>query len=145
MKVLNVEWSNLSVQFVDERRIKLNESIKISVHTGVGVFRFWIDAGFNSDGRSGGLLVDRIIPHYGNEITFLCWLVHDALFQSHALSFETANVLLDAMLEYAGYGRIKRGVVGFGVGSFIGRDAYEDADKWDIINKGKVHFNWDSK
>lgn len=142
MLVKNIKWEPrpLPTNFYSKRRVALYHDTTIRVVTDQGTFILKAKEGFNTDGRSGGFLVDFIIPHYGDEKTFICWLAHDILFclGEKEFTFELANELLDAMLKFTGRCAWKRKLVSIGVGSGAGRKAFETQDKWDEMNKNLV-------
>ncbi len=143
--VKDVRWTPLSVKLVETRRVRLAEPIDITINTNCGVYRVHADMGFCTDGRSGGIGVDLLIPHYGDEANFLAFLTHDVLFQLQEYTFEFANDLLDAMLKYNGRWWLTRKLIAMGVSGSTARKAYNTQDKWDIANTGKAWVRWDDR
>lgn len=144
MKLNRVTYSHLSVCFVEERLIRTDEDLYIEIHTDEGVLKYTVASGFVSDGRSGGKLLDWLVPHYGHEKSFITFLVHDINFFSHHLSFELSNELCDLMMIWAGYSKFKRFLVRKGL-SWFSRFAYDDISSTDRANISKVRARWDAK
>lgn len=148
MQIKEILYTHPVMSPYKTRMIEVANDLEIKIHHEFGVYVFKIKKGFKSDGRSGGKLVDFLIPHYGDEKTFISWLCHDVLFllrDEGGLSFEKANELLYYMLEWAGYGVIKRKIVNFAVSSFIGRKEFDHIGDDDLINQNLASFEWVAK
>lgn len=142
MKIIEVKHTKPSFTFEAERRIRLDRDLKISIITDEGVLSYTIFSGYTTDGRSGGKIVDFVLPHYGKLEYALCWLIHDVNHAAHCLSFDLTNDLFFQMLKRAGISKWKIKVTKFFVSGKIGRELYEDSDKYDMKNKKLVSFEW---
>jgi hypothetical protein len=80
----------------------LLEELKVIVRTSWGTLVYKFKKGFRFDSRSGGRLVDLILPHIGKHMDILTWLVHDANAYSIGLSFRATNELMRLMLLFGG-------------------------------------------
>ena len=145
MKILDVKYNDFNFDFFKKRMVKIDDPIQVVLHTDEGKLVYSIESGFITDLRSGGRLVDYIIPHFGTEKYTLAPLVHDASFQSHCVSFELANEIFRQMLIWSGVKPWRARVAYWGVSSCFGRMAYNKRDKWDKKNAGKVHFKWKAR
>jgi hypothetical protein len=143
MEIFSIKNTPLSFKLVSTRVIKLSDEVDISIYTDQGTFRYALSKGLRTDGRSGGKLVDLILPHYGNEKYALCWLVHDVNFNKHCLSFPRTNILFREMLRKAGIGRFRSWLAYRAVNSKLGLKMYEDQDKNDTGNHDLIKFYWD--
>lgn len=86
-------------------RIKRDNTIWVV--TNRGTIRYFVKEGFYFDGRSGGPLIDWILPNLGSENEILCWLIHDINAYATYLSFEDTNEMLRQMLRLSGKGRLR--------------------------------------
>lgn len=144
MKIKKITYNELNFTPVAERRVKVSSDLDVKIYTDEGVLHYVIGKDFYTDFRSGGKLVDMVIPWMSTPLYTLAVLVHDANYQSHALSFELSNELFGLMLDYAGIKRWRRKVAVAGVSAF-GRSSYEEADMYDKLNAGKIKFRWSNK
>lgn len=117
-----------------------------------------VDTEFFSDGRSGGPLVDLLLPNVGHQLYRRCWFPHDAFFclaaeclvkhQEPPISFETANDIFAQIIDLPkaqggpGFSAIRAWAAHRGVDSWIGEKAYNTVDRIDRRNFGKVHVEW---
>ena len=95
----------------DDRLYKVSGGVTIDLVTDEGTLSFTIYDGFLFDGRSGGKLVDWVIPNLGTQDEVVAWLVHDVSFYPDTVSFELANDLLYLLLRRSGMGRFRAGLV----------------------------------
>ena len=148
---------------VDEvkRIFRLASDVDIILITDSGNIRISAKKGFITDGRSGGLLVDMLIPNIGNKYYRRAWFVHDVLyaFAAHCekngeiapISFELANDLfyriavLPKRLGGGGVASWRMRLAKSGVDSCFGRKAYENQDSNDRKNYGLCNVNWSDK
>lgn len=120
----------------------------IRIITDEGDFVFSFDAGFVTNFRSGGILIDRIIDQIGDLWQQAAYLCHDgaytpcaALKMEHPVSRKLADELLRAVLVHAGMSKFKASLVYNSVRLF-GKSAYEDDDKLTETNSKLFTFEW---
>jgi hypothetical protein len=145
MDIKKVQYSDIILTPHSERRMTILKKIEYKIETKYdGVIRVDVDEEFVTDGRSGGKIIDFLLPHFGNKKYAAAVILHDALFASKLISIELANEIFEFMLKEAGIGKIRRRLAIRAVSSFIGENAYETQDKYDDININKVSINWDA-
>lgn len=153
MKVYAVTTSagSLAVTPLGDRYYKLAQDTNIYVHTDEGCLALFFKAGFITNFRSGGRLVDGFVDQIGDEKKSLIYLVHDAFYTpcescsgEHPVSRLVADVFLREGLAWAGMGKIKRNVVYYSVRAF-GNKAYEEDDHLTETNKMLFSFQWSAK
>jgi hypothetical protein len=133
---------------IRDREYQLYGEFCISYHTDCGVISFTANAGFKTDGRSGGRLVDLLLPNVGDGNYQRIWLGHDMAYalEEKGITFELANELFRQGLTVskrnggAGISSIRAWLAWRGVESHFGRKAYETKDRTDKANKGLVSF-----
>ena len=94
-----------------------------------GQWLFSVKKGADTDGRSGGVLVDPLFPNWGTQEERADVLIHDILFHDFRdiypeLTFEFANEMLEALVIYQGRSEFVAGLIRLGVSSPIGRRAF---------------------
>ena len=158
LKVIQVISDNLRFEVLDDRRYRLLKDSLITIRTDSGYIQMYLKAGFLSDGRSGGVLVDWLIPNMGSQSYRPCPIFHDGGFahasacllssQEPVLSFETMNSIFEQMLVLpkkmggAGLAEWRAKLAYAGVSTGFGREAYENVDKIDRKNVGMVRIEW---
>lgn len=158
IKVVKVFADPLRFEVLDDRKYRLLHNALITVQTLEGFIQMYLDKGFLSDGRSGGMFVDLLIPNMGTQSYRPCPIFHDGGFahaaacllagREPALSFEIMNSIFDQMLTLpkklggAGLAHWRADLAYAGVTSGFGREAYETVDKIDRRNVGKVRIEW---
>ena len=145
MKIHKIKSTELSFNFVANREIKLSKDCEIEIETDVGFWYYKLKKGFRTDGRSGGLLVDLVLPHYGEPKYSLAWAIHDANHDKHCLSFERTNILFREMLKFAGVGRFKSWLAYRSVNGFYGRELYNDQTERNKSNHKYIEFEWNAE
>ena len=90
-----------------ERWYPMKRDNTIWVVTNRGTLRYTYKRDFHFDGRSGGPLVDIVLPNLGTENDVICWLIHDLNGYATYLSFEDTNEMLRQMLRLSGKVRLK--------------------------------------
>ena len=130
------------------RFYRLFEDLHISIFTDEGTFRFKFKAGFVTNFRSGGILIDRFIDQMGDLWQQAAYLCHDAAYtpcadlkMEHPISRKRADELLRAVLIHAGMSKFKASLVYNSVRLF-GKSAYEDDDKLTESNSQLFSFEW---
>lgn len=146
--ILRVRNTGLEVVSIGNRRYRLIKPITIDLITTHGNMRFSVLAGFVTDFRSGGPLVDPIIDQLGNYDMQLAYLVHDICYTpcsrldgEHPVSRKLADDLLDCMLKRAGMGKFRRFLVNRSV-RWFGSSAYENDDQHTAFNTHLFKFEW---
>ena len=131
------------------RFYRLFNDIGVSVVTDEGTFMFFFKALFMTNFRSGGVLIDKIIDQIGGLLQQAAYLCHDAAYtpcaslgMEHPLSRKLADMLLRAILVYAGVGKFKAWLVYRSVRLF-GGPAYNDDDELTESNSRLFTFRWD--
>lgn len=155
MKVKNIyilsndgKSSDICVCPLGNRFYRLFEDLHISIFTDEGTFRFKFKAGFVTNFRSGGILIDRFIDQMGDLWQQAAYLCHDAAYtpcaalkMEHPISRKLADELLRAVLIHAGMSKFKASLVYNSVRLF-GKPAYEDDDKLTETNSQLFSFEW---
>ena len=113
-----------------------------------GTLHYKIQKGFTTDARSGGPLVDSIIPWTGNQMEMWSWFVHDVNYYGF-VSFSLANEILRQMLLLAGMSSWKTFLVYhavdlFGESSWTPLDVEPPEPEYKG-NREKVTFTWEPK
>ena len=88
---------------------------KIVLNTNFGKIIYEIEPGLETDGRSGGRLIDWLFPHWGNNLSKACVIVHDLNFHDIGFTFEQSNDILRQMIALAGYAKWRSDLVYYGV------------------------------
>lgn len=145
MIIKKIEYYNLNFAPVAERRMKASDDITVKIYTDEGVLKYDIKEGFYTDFRSGGKLVDLVLPWMSNPLYTVAVLIHDANYASQYLTFEESNNLFKSMLIFSGLSKFKAFIAKAGVSGFIAREAYNSKDKFDLINENKIMFSWSDK
>jgi hypothetical protein len=94
-------------QKVPGRWYRMRRANTIWVVTNRGSLRYHYREGFYFDGRSGGPLVDIVLPNLGTEDEIICWLLHDLNAYGTFLGFSDTNEMLRQMLRKIGKCRAK--------------------------------------
>lgn len=160
LKILKVDCSDIGLLIIDDtkREYATDDIGTMAIKTDCGTIVIDWYSGVTTDGRSGGMIVDWLIPNVGDQLYRRAWFAHDCLysFASHCIrkgitppiSFETANYL------FYGIGTLSRKKGGGGVSKWrmrlaekgvdtkIGRRAYDTADKSDRHNDGLIKVRW---
>ena len=130
------------------RLYRLATDTIVRIVTDEGNFVFSFDAGFVTNFRSGGIMIDRIIDQIGDTLQQAAYLCHDAAYtpcaalkMNHPISRKLADELLRAVLVHAGMGRFKASLVYNSVRLF-GKSAYEDDDELTEKNSKLFNFEW---
>lgn len=115
---------------------------KCCIRTDAGCLVYTAKVGFRFDGRSGGKLVDWLVPVLGSQSETWAWLCHDILYYDFDISFETANCLLKQQLVLdAGMSNWKASLIRLAVDKF-GRDSFGVDDSSDIANRKLINLEW---
>lgn len=130
---------------IGPRLYRMNGDGEIKVFTDIGVFTFRWKKGFVTDGRSGGVLVDPIFPHWGKRIEKALVIMHDILFHDFDISFETANNLLRNGAKWIGYSWLRYTLVHKGVSTCIARKAFGCKTDKEWANRKLCDCRWDAK
>lgn len=151
MKVKEIEifGGSLAVTPMGDRLYRLAQDASFCIKTDEGVFTFKIKAGFVTNFRSGGVLVDGFVDQIGDEIKSLCYLAHDAMYTPclvdgdavHPVSRKMADEILRASLVFAGMSRFKATLVYRSVRLF-GGPAYENDDEFTAANSRLYAMVW---
>lgn len=151
MKVyaITTDTMALAVTPIGNRLYKLARDTRVEVLTDEGSFVFKFRAGFVTNFRSGGVLVDGFVDQIGDEIKSLCYLAHDAMYTPclvngdavHPVSRKMADEILRASLVFAGMSRFKAALVYRSVRLF-GGPAYENDDEFTAANSRLYAMVW---
>lgn len=154
MKVKNIiidtadRRNEICVCPLGNRFYRLATDTIIRIITDEGDFVFSFDAGFVTNFRSGGILIDRIIDQIGDLWQQAAYLCHDATYtpcaalkMEHPVSRKLADELLRAVLVHAGMSKFKASLVYNSVRLF-GKSAYEDDDELTETNSKLFTFEW---
>lgn len=79
---------------------------------------------FHFNFRSGPWIVGAVAPRIGKYE--ICWLCHDVAYESHGISKELADKILDAMLLEYGMNRFSRWIVRKGLSGKVAAKAWEN-------------------
>ena len=124
MKIISIHHNPVKIYPIKDRLYMVAEGATCCLRTDAGCLVYTVKAGFEFDGRSGGRLVDWLVPNLGTQQETWAWLCHDVLYYDFDISFETANDLLRQQLRVdAGYGRVRSSMIcasvdRFGASSF---------------------------
>lgn len=151
-KILSVTASKIEVEFFRNGLWRLSKLFKCEVYTDEGVLRFYADAGFITDMRSGSDAINAIIPKFtGNNIYNSAILVHDMNYtvlpnQEHLVSKDLADDLLANMAIYSGeIGKVKAGIMKCAV-KLAGDSAYYAPDEPPYNENGKmISLKWSAR
>jgi len=136
---------------ISDRKYKLETPVIIDYHTSEGVIRVIAEKGFETDGRSGGPIVDLLLPNIGKAEYRSAWLGHDIMYcltDEKGASFELANSLFRQALKLpkqfggAGLSAARVWLAWKCVESYFGRKAFETKDETDRRNKDLCSFHW---
>ena len=130
---------------IGPRLYRMDGDGEIKVYTDSGVLILRWKKGFVTDGRSGGVVVDPIFPHWGTRLEKALVLMHDILFYDFDISFETANNLLRNGIKYIGYSWLRYTLVYNGVSTCIARKAFGCKTDAEWANKQLCDCRWDAK
>jgi hypothetical protein len=86
-------------------------------------YNFYFDRGFTYDLMSCPKII-RFIADESDQRGIIPAAVHDALFTSHFLDYETSNEIFRSLLVYNGMSRPLARVYWLGVASFVGKIMY---------------------
>jgi hypothetical protein len=111
MEIKSFKSTEISLVPIKDRWYSVNNDVHISIQTDVGVIKVHINSGFIFDGRSGGKLIDFIVPNLGTQREIACWLVHDCFAHDIGFSFELTNDILYGMLRCCDYSWFRAGYV----------------------------------
>jgi len=147
----------VAVKFWSDKKIKpllkklgyrwyeIQDDVKVSVLLDTGlVLDYYIKKGFRFDSRSGGFLVDLVLPHFGSEMYIMCWLIHDVNAYAQYYSFRDTNELLYSMLHLAGANALQRKAVrAVGVNDFwFGEPKYGDREYPNLYPEAKFELKY---
>lgn len=150
MKVDSITIDGLALQVtpMGNRLYRIARDTRVSVKTDEGSFDFCFKAGFVTNFRSGGPIVDRFVDQVGDEKKALCYLVHDAIYTPcaslgghHPVSREKGDELLRAALLWAKMETYKAVLVYYSV-RWFGESAYEEDDALTSLNSRLFDFEW---
>lgn len=118
---------------------------------GEGTMRFTVKAGFITNFRSGGLLVDPLVDQVGDTVKAVIYLVHDMMYTpcdycygEHPVSRELADRFLRDALRESGMSDFTSWLVYAAVRTF-GESAYSKDDALTPGNRGLFTFTWEAK
>jgi hypothetical protein len=155
-----VESSDIDLLVLDERdrTYETASDGSMRLYTDSGVVELTWEKGTRTDGRSGGFLVDWLIPNVGDKLYRRCWFFHDCAFALASycirqgklppISFELANELFRAIGSLSrkrgggGIAKWRMALAEDGVSTKLGRKAYDTTDKSDRKNDGKIQIRW---
>lgn len=143
MKIKSFTASKISLVPIKDRWYSLAKDVIVRIYTDCGVITVKVKAGFVFDGRSGGKLIDFIVPNLGSQREIACWLVHDVFGHDLGISFEMTNDILRGMLRCCCYSWFKAGYVYAGVSfsdSWFGQP--NGANAQEIKNISLVDYSW---
>lgn len=150
MKVntITIDGFALAVTPMGNRLYRIARDTRVSVKTDEGCFEFFFKAGFVTNFRSGGPLVDCFVDQVGDEKKALCYLVHDAIYTPcaslgghHPVSRDLGDKLLRAALKWAELEAWKAELVYYSV-RWFGECAYEEDDALTSLNSRLFDFEW---
>lgn len=150
MKVdsITIDGFALQVTPMGNRLYRIAKDTRVSVKTDEGCFDFYFKAGFVTNFRSGGPLVDCFVDQVGDEKKALCYLVHDAIYTPcaslgghHPVSRDLGDELLRAALKWAELEAWKAELVYYSV-RWFGECAYEEDDALTSLNSRLFDFEW---
>lgn len=150
MKVDSITIDGLALQVtpMGNRLYRIARDTRVSVKTDEGSFDFYFKAGFVTNFRSGGPIVDRFVDQVGDEKKALCYLVHDAIYTPcaslgghHPVSREKGDELLRAALLWAKMEAYKAELVYLSV-RWFGACAYDEDDALTSLNSKLFDFEW---
>jgi len=150
MKVhsITIDGFALEVTPMGNRLYRIAKDTRVTVKTDEGCFDFYFKAGFVTNFRSGGPLVDCFVDQVGDEKKALCYLVHDAIYTPcaslgghHPVSRDLGDELLRAALKWAELEAWKAELVYYSV-RWFGECAYEDDDALTSLNSKLFDFAW---
>ena len=152
MNVIKIATNRvLAVTPLGDRLYRLSEPITISIATDEGTLVYSFEAGFVTNFRSGGPLVDRFVDQIGDESKAICYLTHDAAYTpckacsgEHPISKALADKILMESLILAGMSKWKAKIVHTAVKLF-GGEAYEEDDELTETNSKLFTFEWRDK
>lgn len=161
MKLLRIASSDIPLQVIDDRKYRLMAYSSIIYYTDCGAIHYRAYADYMTDGRSGGPVVDLILPNVGNKYYKRTWFPHDLAYgfaaeclsnhQEPPISFETANDLFEQALRLPkslggpGLGEFRAGLARAGIDSWIAKSGYDKIDGFDRRNFGKCKITWEDK
>lgn len=144
MRLTKIERGDIRLMPIMDRWYHISEPVAIRLHTDAGVLDVVAHEGFRFDGRSGGKLVDWLVPNLGSQDETACWLVHDILAHDFDISVETTNDLLYQQLRMgAGYGRVRAWMVWRSVSLWTGWFGCRTDE--DRRNRAKACVRWSDK
>jgi hypothetical protein len=131
MKIKNILIMDVILsEKLRNRFYNITDTVQILVTTEKhGQWLFHVQPGFDTDGRSGGVLVDPIFPNWGTQAERTAVIIHDILFHDFRdvypeLTFEFANDMLCALVKYIGKWAITANLIWAGVSTPMGRRAF---------------------
>lgn len=130
---------------IGNRLYRMDGDGEIKIYTDSGVLILRWKKGFVTDGRSGGVLVDPIFPHWGKRLEKAVVIMHDILFHDFDISFETSNNLLRNGAKWLRYSWLRYTLVHKGVSTWIARKAFGCKTDAEWANKQLCDCRWDAK
>lgn len=146
MKILNIKIKDkINSTTIRDRLYNIVDKVTVEIYTDEGVIRCTALPGFETDGRSGGPLVDCIFPNWGTQMERAVVLVHDILYYDFDISWETANELLRDTIKFIGKSCIRANLVYAGVNTEIAHKAFGAKTTADRHMKLYCNAHWDAK
>lgn len=145
--IYDIKFStDIVIQPLKDRLYEIPHDFSIYIRLmGAGKITIRVKKGFVFDGRSGGKLIDLIVPHLGTQHELKCWVLHDLLFYDILYCFDsTNNILRWDLLNNAKYGKFKAWLVWKSVQLFgrsnFGMPVDETDPYYNNIEKIKVFY-----
>jgi hypothetical protein len=142
MKLISVHHNPVKIYPIKDRLYMVAEGATCCLRTDAGCLVYTVKPGFEFDSRSGGKLVDWLVPHLGSQSEVWAWLVHDIGYYDWDVCFETCNDLLKQQLIMdAHMSAWKASLVKYSVDEF-GRSSFGIDNAKDITNRKLINFEW---
>jgi len=152
----------IPLEILGERKYRAIDDVEIIQYLkGEGAVHTKLKKNFLCDGRSGGWLVDLLLPNVGDQYYRRGWGGHDGQYAFAAyckcigvippVSFELANSLyrqtntLPRRLGGGGFSKPRSWAAWEGVQTKFGLSAYEKIDGFDEKNFGLTEVTWEDK
>lgn len=103
---------------VDSKYWKLTDDYAVNFVTNEGVYKLYLKAGWITDLRSGGDVINGIVPKWGNKLYMAVILFHDCCWSGH-VSRELSNEFLRQGMVLSGeIGTLRASLAYYAVSSF---------------------------